>query len=170
MLLGRGTNRGLDTGLTTGMVYTYTVTARDLSANQNTTAPSAGASAAFTDATISWTTGSTVAANQPLAIRIAKEGGTDTVVDFDNTRFTATELPPTNTFANWISNLAFGLAVADQGFDLEPDGDRLGNRLEAWFGTHPGQSNTGLIELTTVVATASDPINRFFLRVSVNRN
>jgi hypothetical protein len=34
-----------DTGLTTGLVYTYTVTARDLSSNQNATAPSDPASA-----------------------------------------------------------------------------------------------------------------------------
>ena len=37
-----------DTGLTTGLVYTYTVKARDLSANQNATAPSDPASASAT--------------------------------------------------------------------------------------------------------------------------
>jgi len=47
------------------------------------------ASGTFTDANISWTTGNTVAANQPLAIRIVKEGGAGTVLDFDNVRFTA---------------------------------------------------------------------------------
>jgi len=108
------------------------------------------ASGTFTDATLSWTTGSTIASNQPLAIRIVKEGGAGTVIDFDNTRSTATTL---RTFGTWIDD--FSLPIADQDFDDDPDGDQLSNGLEAWFGTHPGQFNAGLEELTTNGTTAS---------------
>jgi hypothetical protein len=114
------------------------------------------ASGTFTDATISWTTGSTVAANQPLAIRVVKEGGSGTVLDFDNTRFTATAL---ETFGTWIDG--FGLDPADKGFDADPDGDNLANGLEAWFGTHPGQFTSGLanISSTGLTTTFTHPQN-----------
>jgi len=51
-------------------------------------------SGTFTDASISWATGGTVAVNQPLAIRIVKEGGVGTVLDFDNVRLVATAVSP----------------------------------------------------------------------------
>jgi hypothetical protein len=47
------------------------------------------AAGSFTNGTLTWTTGATVAANQPLAFRVVKEGGAGTVLDFDNVRFTA---------------------------------------------------------------------------------
>jgi hypothetical protein len=114
------------------------------------------ASGTFTDATITWTTGSTVAANQPLAIRVVKEGGTGTVLDFDNVRFTATAL---QTYGTWIDD--FSLPAADQDFTDDPDGDGLENGLEAWFGTHPGQWSSGLSLGSTVglVTTFSHPQN-----------
>jgi hypothetical protein len=49
-------------------------------------------------------------------------------------------------FTTWIGG--FGLAPADQGFGLDPDGDGLANGLEAWFGTHPGQFNAGITGVT----------------------
>jgi hypothetical protein len=52
------------------------------------------ASGTFTDASVSWTTDATVVPNQPLAIRIVKEGGEDTVLDFDNVRFTCAANDP----------------------------------------------------------------------------
>jgi hypothetical protein len=52
------------------------------------------ASGTFTDASVSWTTGASVAPNQPLAIRIVKEGGGETVIDFDNVRFTCAASEP----------------------------------------------------------------------------
>jgi hypothetical protein len=41
------------------------------------------------------------------------------------------------------------LDPAEQGFVLDPDGDRLANGLEAWFGTHPGEFTPGLAGLAT---------------------
>lgn len=114
----------------------------------------AGSNAAgrFTDASISWTSGTTMAANQPLAFRIVKEGGTGTVLDFDNVRFTAT---PANDFNSWIGSPGFGLAPADRDFGDDPDGDGLKNGIEAWFGTHPGQSNAGIANVATTGTTTT---------------
>ena len=69
-------------------------------------------------------------------------------------------LGPDN-FAAWIIDPIFDLAVADQDFDDDSDGDNLSNGLEAWFGTHPGQSNTGLANVSTVgnVTTFTHPQN-----------
>ena len=105
---------------------------------------------------MTWTTGSTVAANQPLAIRVVKEGSTGTVVDFDNARFTATAL---NDFNSWIDD--FGLAPADQDFADDSDNDGLENGLEAWFGTHPGQWTSGLADVssTGLITTFTHPQN-----------
>lgn len=108
------------------------------------------ASGTFTDATITWTTGSTVAANQPMAIRVVKEGGSGTVVDFDNARLTATAL---NDFSDWIDD--FSLPAADQDFTDDPDGDGLENGLEAWFGTHPGQFTSGLADISSTGLTTT---------------
>jgi hypothetical protein len=52
---------------------------------------------------------------------------------------------PTNTFASWISNPAFGLAPADQDFGDDPDGDRNPNGVENFFGTNPSVPSGGLI-------------------------
>jgi hypothetical protein len=51
----------------------------------------------------------------------------------------------TTTFADWIADYDLDGATA-LGDDL--DGDSLPNGVEAWFGTHPGQFNSGLTNLT----------------------
>lgn len=116
------------------------------------------ASGTFTNASVSWTTGGSVATNQPLAIRIIKESGTGTVLDFDNVRLTAV---PVNDFNSWISDPAFGLDPADQDFNDDPDLDGLANGLEAWLGTHPGQWNSGIANLTAdgITSTFTHPQN-----------
>jgi hypothetical protein len=115
-------------------------------------------SGTFTDASVAWTTGPTVAANQPLAIRIVKESGAGTVLDFDNVRLSAAA---SNDFSAWISNPAYGLAAGDHGFNDDPDGDHLANGVEAWFGSHPGQANTGITDVSSngTTATFSHPQN-----------
>jgi hypothetical protein len=62
---------------------------------------------------------------------------------------------PADSFDAYISDPAFGLDPAEQGFGQDPDGDNLANGLEAWFGTHPGEFNPGLAGLTTDGATTT---------------
>jgi hypothetical protein len=66
-----------------------------------------------------------------------------------------------NEFDSWISDPAFGIDPAERSFDLDPDGDKLANVLEAWLGTHPGEFNAGLANLTagTTGTTFSHPQN-----------
>ena len=66
-----------------------------------------------------------------------------------------------DNFDSWISDPAFGLAVDDQDFADDPDGDQLGNGLEAWFGSHPGQFNAGLANISTAgnITTFTHPQN-----------
>ena len=63
-----------------------------------------------------------------------------------------------NTFANWIGGYDVGVLT---GFGDDMDGDDLANGLEAWFGTHPGQWNSGLALGSTVglVTTFTHPQN-----------
>ena len=58
---------------------------------------------------------------------------------------TTTGAPPPNSFAEWVAS--FGLDANDQDFEDDPDRDHLANGLEAWFGTHPGEFNPGLVGL-----------------------
>jgi hypothetical protein len=105
----------------------------------------------FTDVSVQWITGDSAAPNQPLAIRIVKEGGAGTVLDFDNVRLTSSP----NDFNSWISDPLFGLDPADLDFGDDPDGDRLANGLEAWLGTHPGQFNAGLAAISSNATTTT---------------
>ena len=103
-----------------------------------------------------WTTETTsftataTEAGQTLGIALSTTG---TQTEWDNVRLTATIPPPANTFVNWIGG--FGLAVADQDFDDDSDGDGLENGLEAWFGTHPGQFSTGIADISNIALTTT---------------
>lgn len=63
-------------------------------------------------------------------------------------------LGPTG-FQSYISNPTFGLDPAQQGPDLDPDGDALSNAIEAWFGTHPGEFDQGISNLSTDGTTST---------------
>lgn len=66
-----------------------------------------------------------------------------------------------NDFDTWISDPALGIALANRGFDQDPDGDKLTNGIESWFGTHPGEFTPGLavIEASGTSATFQHPHN-----------
>jgi hypothetical protein len=49
------------------------------------------------------------------------------------------------TFADWISDPAFGIDPDDRGPDDDPDGDGIDNAVENFFGTHPGEFSQGLL-------------------------
>jgi hypothetical protein len=53
-----------------------------------------------------------------------------------------------DTFADWISNPAFGIALEDRGLDDDPDGDGVPNGVENFFGTNPGEFSQGLIAIS----------------------
>ena len=98
------------------------------------------------DVAASYTSPASVTPGQAIQIRLYGRG---IQTDYDNVRLVAATQAPANTFNTWISNPAFGLALADQGLADDPDGDGIPNAIEAWFGTHPGQFNSGLAHLTT---------------------
>jgi hypothetical protein len=56
-------------------------------------------------------------------------------------------------FNNWIAG--FPEVGGQTGFADDPDGDRIANGLEAWFGTHPGEFNAGLTGLTVINSTTT---------------
>ena len=54
-----------------------------------------------------------------------------------------------NNFSSWIGDPALGIAPANRGFSLDPDGDGLKNGVEAWFGSDPRAFSAGLVNLGT---------------------
>jgi autotransporter-associated beta strand protein len=50
-----------------------------------------------------------------------------------------------DSFADWISDPAFGIAPGDQGLNADPDGDGIANGVENFFGTNPGEFSQGLL-------------------------
>jgi hypothetical protein len=55
---------------------------------------------------------------------------------------------PANTYADWISDPAFGLGAADRDLDDDSDGDGIDNGVENFFGTHPGEFSQGLAAIS----------------------
>ena len=62
---------------------------------------------------------------------------------------TMTKLPsPADDYANWIGGF-FPTETNPQvvGFEADPDGDGIQNGLENYFGTHPGNPNSGITQI-----------------------
>jgi hypothetical protein len=60
-----------------------------------------------------------------------------------------------NDFATWIADPAFGLDPGVQGFANDPDGDHLGNGIEAFFGTDPSLFSAGVTQVSTTGAVTT---------------
>jgi hypothetical protein len=88
----------------------------------------------FTDASVSFMTGATVPAGQPVAVRIAKTTGTGTVLDFDTVRLTTAPASGYGAFQikHWDS-----IAHPAAGRALDPDGDGIPNVIEYFMGYDP---------------------------------
>lgn len=110
-----------------------TFTKADLDALRN-----GDSTGSFTDASVSWTTGITVAANQPIAVRISKPGGAGTVLDFDKVRLVSAVTP----FASWQIDHWGDTNVTAAAWDANPDGDLLDNIFEFHLGLDPLANDT----------------------------
>lgn len=101
--------------------------------------------------------GGLAAAGNARLLRIeikSNHGFSNGLSGLSEVRFSGTAIPA-KTFLAYISDPAFGLDPEDHGFDADPDGDHIPNGLEAWFGTHPGEPDTGLSGITTDGTTST---------------
>ena len=77
---------------------------------------------------------------------------------------TTTGVAP-NSFANYISNPAFGLAPGEQGFGDDPDGDGKPNGMENFFGTNPGVADASGMTAMAVTTGGSNTFVWFIPRM-----
>ncbi|MDB6079196.1 MAG: hypothetical protein JWO82_2943, partial [Akkermansiaceae bacterium] len=113
------------------------------------------AAGGFTEVSLVYETGASVAASQPLAIRIAKAGGAGTVLDFDNVRFTAAD----SGYSQFLSHYFGSSSDPRGGSSLDPDGDGLSNRVEYFLGLDPMVANSA--PRMTIVSEAEGRIARY---------
>ncbi len=68
----------------------------------------------------------------------------------------ATTDPPPNSFANYISDPAFGLDPVERGFGDDPDGDGKPNGVENFLGTNPSIADASGMNAMTVPTGGRD--------------
>ena len=119
------------------------------------TMPAVTARDTYESRTLSYTTAGGPEVGQAIRLQlIAPAGGTTSnQTAIDNISLVVTPRPTgDNTFANWISRFNLG---SQTGFTDDPDGDGNPNAIEAWFGTHPNESNPSITGLVTVGNTTT---------------
>lgn len=91
-----------------------------------------------------------------LTLRLNSGGS---ALDVDN--LTVFQSPQPDDFLAFITDPAYGIAPEDQGLADDPDGDRIPNGIEAWFGTHPGVASRGLSSPQSdgTTTTLTHPVN-----------
>jgi hypothetical protein len=114
------------------VIGSRTVTRADLDA-----ANSGNAAGKFSDVTLTVSTGSVVTAGKALAVRIAKSGGANTYLDFDNVRL-ASALTP---YAAWQIDHWGATTHPDAAWTANPDGDPFANGFEYYLGFDPKTRN-----------------------------
>jgi hypothetical protein len=114
------------------------------------------ASGAWEDAVVIYTSTDSPPLS-PLGIRIT---GFGTQTNYDNVRLTADVWTPPNDFSTYISNPAFGLSAAQQGFAQDPDGDGIPNGLEWILKGNSATADAG--SLISIFGSATDGIKLTF--------
>jgi hypothetical protein len=122
------------------------------------------AAVTFADASVADTT-ATFSSEGVYTLRLTVSDGLGS--NYDDIVITIEPATTVQDFIAYISNPAFGLAAADQGFNDDPDGDGVADPL----GGSSVTITIGSTEATTTVtATASGAMSELFLRVRVKRN
>ncbi len=119
------------------------------------TMPAVTARDTYETRTLSYTTAGGPEVGQAIRIQLlAPAGGTTSnQAAIDNISLVVTvSSNGTESFTEWISHFDLG---SQTGFTDDPDGDGNPNAVEAWFGTHPGESTLGITGLETAGFTTT---------------
>lgn len=133
----------------TGIVSPDAITAKILAADDTELTsqefPAVTTTDTYETRTLSWTTASGSEVGQAIRIQFLDANGGTTLQQAAIDNILLLGSSDRDDFSDWIAGYNVG-GEADFGDD--PDGDRLTNGVEAWFGTHPGEFNPGITNLT----------------------